>query len=229
MLSSLRHASRRCCSVLNRTVPSIRGTAFMSTVAGEWMEGPLGMDTTMVHSGVAPDEKTGAIMTPVYLSTTFCQESVEKYLAKGYSYSRSGNPTVTSLEERVASMENGVGASVVSTGMAATTLVISGTMNAGDHCIMTDCSYGGTNRAAREHFMDKGMEFDFVDFRDLDNIRNAIKPNTKLIFSESPTNPTLNIVDMQVCAWLRTVSCFCRMESVRAIRTKYDQLPSNNQ
>ena len=179
-----------------------RTTAAKSTVAGEWMDGPLSLDTTMVHAGVEPDGRTGAILPPIFMSTTFVQESVEKYLAKGFSYSRSGNPTVTALEERVAAMENGVGATCVSTGMAATTVVISGTMDAGDHCIMTDCSYGGTNRAAREHFMPKGMEFDFVDFSDIENVRKAIKPNTKLIFGESPTNPTLQICDMEATAAL---------------------------
>jgi len=137
------------------------------------------------------------VLTPVYMSTTFVQDSVEDYLAKGYSYSRSGNPTVRSLEQKIAAMENAYGATAVGTGMAATTLVISGFMNAGDHCVITDCSYGGTNRICREQFKPLGMEFDFVDFSNLDNIRKAIKPNTKLIFSESPTNPTLQIADIE--------------------------------
>jgi len=164
---------------------------------GTWVEGELGFTTTAVHGGVKPNEETGAILTPVNLSTTFVQDSIEQYLGKGYSYSRSGNPTVTALEHKIAAMEKGYGATAVSTGMAATTVVISGFMEKGDHCVITDCSYGGTNRICREHFTTMGMEFDFVDFSNMDNIRNAIKPNTKLIFSESPTNPTLQIADVE--------------------------------
>merc|ERR1719412_1345423 len=95
---------------------------------GTWVGGELGQATKAVHSGVAPDEKTGAVITPVYLSTTFVQDSVEEYLAKGFSYSRSGNPTVRSLEQKIAAMENGYGATAVGTGMAATTNCISATM-----------------------------------------------------------------------------------------------------
>jgi cystathionine beta-lyase/cystathionine gamma-synthase len=146
---------------------------------------------------VSPNDETGAILTPVFMSTTFVQESVDKYLAKGYSYSRTNNPTVSMLEEKVALLEGGYGSICVGTGMAATTSCIAGFMNAGDHCVMTNCSYGGTNRIAREQFMPLGMEFDFVDFSDMDAVKAAIKPNTKLIFSESPTNPTLQIADIE--------------------------------
>ena len=161
----------------------------------EWIPN-VSMDTEVVHGGVNPDEKTGAILTPVYLSTTFVQDSVDKYLDKGYSYSRTANPTVQMLEQKVARMENGYGAICVGTGMSATASCINGFMNAGDHCVMTNCSYGGTNRIAREQFMNLGMEFSFVDFTDPQNVADAIKPNTKLIFSESPTNPTLKIADL---------------------------------
>merc|ERR1712032_1262667 len=121
----------------------------------------------------------------------------EKYLAKGYSYSRTNNPTVTALEQKLAAVEGGVGACAFGTGMAATTSVISGTMKAGDHCVITDCSYGGTNRSCREFFTPLGMEFTFTDFRDPDNVRKAMKPNTKLIFSETPANPTLSLCDVE--------------------------------
>ena len=169
-----------------------------ATKSGEWVNGELGQQTKGVHAGVVPDERTGAVLTPIFYSTTFVQESVEKYLEKGYSYSRSGNPTVKALEERIATLENGYGATCVSTGMAATTTVICGTMNAGDHCVISDRSYGGTNRICREHFTENmGMEFSFVDFRDPEIVRAAIQPNTKLIFSETPTNPTLALVDLE--------------------------------
>merc|ERR1740130_1015399 len=161
------------------------------------MDGPMKMDTDLVHAAVSPEEKSGAVLTPLYLSTTFVQESVDKYLAKGYSYSRTNNPTTTALETKLAEIEGGFGACAFGTGMAATTSVISATMKAGDHCVITDCSYGGTNRSCREFFTPLGMEFTFVDFRDPENVRNAMKPNTKLVFSETPANPTLSLVDLQ--------------------------------
>lgn len=154
------------------------------------------MDTHIVHGGVSPDEKTGAILTPVYMSTTFVQESVDKYLDKGYSYSRTNNPTVKMLEEKVAKIENGYDSICVSTGMAATASCINAFMKTGDHCVITNCSYGGTNRICREQFVPLGMTFSFVDFTDPKVVEEAIQPNTKLIFSESPTNPTLTLADL---------------------------------
>merc|ERR1712050_555031 len=154
-------------------------------------------ETDLVHAAVSPEEKSGAILTPLCLSTTFVQESVGNYLKKGYSYSRTNNPTVTTLENKLAILEGGAGACAFGTGMAATTSAISGTMKAGDHCVISDCSYGGTNRSCREFFTPLGMEFTFTDFRDLDSIRKAIKPNTKLIFSETPANPVLSLTDIE--------------------------------
>merc|ERR1719158_259939 len=166
------------------------------------MPGPLKQDTALVHAAVSPEEKTGAILTPLFLSTTFCQESVEKYLHKGFSYSRTNNPTTSALEEKLAKIENGHGAAAFGTGMAATTSTISATMKAGDHCVITDCSYGGTNRSCREFFTPLGMEFTFCDFTDPENVRKAIKPNTKLIFSESPANPVLTLCDVDAISKL---------------------------
>merc|ERR1711953_279672 len=93
--------------------------------------------------------------------------------------------------------EHGVGACAFGTGMAATTAAISATMKAGDHCVITDCSYGGTNRSCREFFTPLGMEFSFVDFRDPANVRKAMKPNTRLVFSETPANPLLSLTDIE--------------------------------
>merc|ERR1719410_761223 len=164
--------------------------------AGTGMEGPLNFETNLVHAAVSPEEKSGAILSPLVLSTTFVQDSVEEYLAKGYSYSRTNNPTVTALEQKLAAVEGGAGACAFGTGMAATTSAISATMKAGDHCVITDCSYGGTNRSCREFFTPLGMEFTFVDFTDPENVRKAIKPNTKLVFSETPANPVLTLTDL---------------------------------
>jgi len=151
----------------------------------------------LVHAAVEPEQRSGAILTPLFLSTTFVQDSVELYLKKGYSYSRTNNPTVTALEKKLAAVENGAGACAFGTGMAATTSAISATMQAGDHCVITDCSYGGTNRSCREFFTPMGMEFTFTDFTDPENVRKAMKPNTKLIFSETPANPLLSLCDIE--------------------------------
>ncbi|KAJ8608388.1 hypothetical protein CTAYLR_008148 [Chrysophaeum taylorii] len=166
-------------------------------MSGTWIDGEVGFETQLVHAGVVPDGETGAILTPLYQATTFVQESIDKYMAKGYSYSRTTNPTVRVLEAKIAALENAEGACCFSTGMAATVTVMSAFLNQGDHCVLTDCSYGGTNRVARKQFMNYGIEFSFVDFRDPDNVAKAIIPGkTKLIFSETPANPTLTLTDV---------------------------------
>jgi cystathionine gamma-lyase len=169
-----------------------------SPKAGSWLKQPLHDETKFVHSGVSPDPRTGAILNPLCLSTTFVQDSVEEYLAKGYSYSRSANPTVSAFEARMAAVENGIGAAAFGTGMAAVTCVISSFMKQGEHGIIADCSYGGTNRIARVFFNEcMGMNFTFVDMTDAENVRKAIIPGkTKLIFSETPANPLLKLVDI---------------------------------
>ena len=165
--------------------------------SGSWdRKKEYGFDTTAVHSGVKPDPVTGAILSPIYQSTTFVQESIEKYCDKGFSYSRSANPTVCDLEDRIAALEGGFGAACFATGMAACTSIISTVMKQGDHAVVTNCSYGGTNRAMRVLFTKFGMEFTFVDFSDLDAVKAAIKPNTVLLFSETPANPTLTLTDL---------------------------------
>lgn len=168
-----------------------------SKETGSWPAEKQSFETLAVHAGVRPDPVTGAILTPIYQSTTFVQDSIASYLGKGYSYSRSRNPTVNALEEKLAALENGKYATCFSTGMAATTSAISSVMSAGDHAVVTDCSYGGTNRACRVFFSRLGMEFTFVDMRDVDNVIKAIKPNTKLVISETPANPTIKLVDVE--------------------------------
>jgi len=156
----------------------------------------MGVDTDCVHAGVSPDEKTGAILTPIMQSTTFVQSSIDEYLAKGFSYSRTANPTVKALEAKVSQLENAAGTALFSTGMAATVTVMSAFLKAGDHCVITSTSYGGTNRVARVQFTDFGITFSFVDFTDVKNVEAAIKENTKLIFSETPANPTMTLCDV---------------------------------
>ena len=99
---------------------------------------PADFKTREVHAGVSPDPVTGAILTPIYQTTTYVQESVEQYLEKGYSYSRSGNPTVTALENRITALEGGVGSLCFTTGMSATSSTLMALLNAGDHAILSD-------------------------------------------------------------------------------------------
>merc|ERR1719492_570843 len=168
-----------------------------STKSGTWIEGDLKVETKLVHAAVEPEIKSGAILTPLFLSTTFVQDSVQDYLKKGYSYSRTNNPTTTALEQKLAALEGGAGACAFGTGMAATTAAISATMKAGDHCVITECSYGGTNRSCREFFTPLGMEFTFCDFTDVETVRKAMRPNTRLVFSETPANPVLTLTDLE--------------------------------
>jgi cystathionine beta-lyase/cystathionine gamma-synthase len=153
----------------------------------------MGFSTKQVHAGVTPDPVTGAILTPIYQSTTFVQDSVDQYLSKGYSYSRSGNPTVNALEQKIAILENGAACTCYSTGMAAEQAVFQATLSAGDHAIISDVAYGGTYRLATKIYSRYGVEFSFVDTANADNVEQAIRANTKLIFIETPANPTLKL------------------------------------
>ncbi|CDJ70052.1 cystathionine beta-lyase, putative [Eimeria necatrix] len=157
---------------------------------------PEANSTAFVHAGVAPDPLTGAICKPIYFSTTFVQPSVEEYLQKGFSYSRSANPTVSALEERMRAIEGGAQAVCFSSGMAATVAVLTTFLSAGDHCVMPQCVYGGSFRAANEYLRRFGVEFDFVDFREVAAVEAALRQNTKLVFAETPANPTLQLTDL---------------------------------
>ena len=115
--------------------------------------------TKQIHAGVTPDPTTRAILTPIHQSTTFVQPSVDEYMATGYSYSRSGNPTVRALEVKAAVLEGGADAAAFSTGMAATNAVLLAMLNAGDHVIFSDVVYGGTYRLATQVFSRFGVEY----------------------------------------------------------------------
>ena len=152
--------------------------------------------TREVHAGVSPDPVTGAILTPIYQTTTYVQESVDRYLEKGYSYSRSGNPTVTALEERITALEGGAGSLCFATGMSATSSTLMALLNAGEHVILSDVVYGGTHRVTTKVLSRFGVECSFVDTADPANVKNAIQSNTRLIFTETPANPTLKLTDI---------------------------------
>ena len=157
----------------------------------------MGFTTKQVHAGVKPDPITGAILTPIYQSTTFVQDSVDQYLAKGFSYSRSGNPTVAVLEEKLAILENGAACTCYATGMAAIQAVIQATLSAGDHAIISDVAYGGTYRLCTTVYARYGVQFSFVDTSSPEAVRAAIRDNTRLILTETPANPTLKLTDIR--------------------------------
>jgi cystathionine gamma-lyase len=168
----------------------------------------MGFSTRQVHSGVEPDPVTGAILTPIYQTTTYVQASVDQYLAKGYSYSRSANPTVRALERRLADLEGGADCVCLGTGMAAVNALFLAFLNAGDHAIVSDVVYGGTYRLATKVFARFGVEFSFVDTADAENVRKALRPNTRLILTETPANPTLKLTD------LKAVSAIAREKGI---------------
>jgi cystathionine beta-lyase/cystathionine gamma-synthase len=156
----------------------------------------MGFSTKQIHEGVTPDPVTGSILTPIYQTTTYVQDSVDAYLSKGYSYSRSGNPTVRALENKLTALEDGQDTSCFGTGMAAINGLFTALLSAGDHAIISDVVYGGTYRLATKIFTRFGVEFTFVDTSDAANVSAAIKDNTRLILTETPANPTLKLTDI---------------------------------
>ena len=152
--------------------------------------------TQQIHAGVEPDPTTGAILTPIHQTTTFVQPSVEDYMSKGYSYSRTGNPTVRAWERKIAVLEGGVDAAAFGTGMAAINTVFAAFLNAGSHAIISDVAYGGTYRLATKIYTRFGVEFTFADTSDPDAVAAAVREDTRLIFTETPANPTLKYTDL---------------------------------
>ena len=149
-----------------------------------------------IHAGVTPDPTTGAILTPIYQSTTFVQDSVDSYLAKGFSYSRSGNPTVRALEQKLAELEGGADATCFGTGMSAVTCSMLAFLSAGDHAVISDVAYGGTYRLCTTVLNRFGIEFSFADTSDPENVKSHVRENTKLFLTETPANPTMKLSDI---------------------------------
>lgn len=155
-----------------------------------------GFTTQQIHAGVEPDPVTGALLTPIHQSTTYVQSSVDEYLAKGYSYSRSGNPTVRTLERKLNALEGGADCCAFGTGMAAINATLMGLLNAGDHAVISDVAYGGTYRLCTKVYSRFGVEFTFADTSDASAVADAIRPSTKLVLTETPANPTLKCTDI---------------------------------
>jgi cystathionine beta-lyase/cystathionine gamma-synthase len=152
--------------------------------------------TRQIHAGVEPDPTTGSILTPIYQSTTYVQESVDKYLSRGYSYSRSGNPTVTALEKKINDLEGGAGTACFATGMAAINALFLATLNAGEHAVISDVAYGGTYRLATKVYSRFGVEFTFADTSQPGQVEAALRDSTRLVLIETPANPTLKCTDI---------------------------------
>ena len=153
--------------------------------------------TKYIHAGTEPDPSTGAIMTPIYQTSTYVQEAPG--VNKGFEYARSQNPTRKALEEAYAQIENGKFGLAFSSGVAATDAVIK-LLLPGDQVIAANDMYGGTYRMFTRIFAKYGIQFTYTDTTDIENIRKAITPNTKLIWIETPTNPLMNITDIAAVA-----------------------------
>jgi len=155
--------------------------------------------TKAVHAGAEPDPLTGAVMTPIYQTSTYAQASPGDH--KGFEYSRTHNPTRSRLHEALAALENGKHAFCFSSGMGAIDTVVK-LLNPGDEVISTNDLYGGTYRIFTKTFARYGVKFHFVNLGDVSAVEALITPNTKLIWAETPTNPTLGIIDIEALSGL---------------------------
>ncbi len=153
--------------------------------------------THTIHAGVDKDSAFNSVITPIYQTSTFRFEDTGK--TKGYDYTRSGNPTRTALEENLATLEGGVCAAAVATGMAAITAVLH-LFQSGDHLVCTHDCYGGTERILRTYRELFGLEITYVDMNDLAQVEAAVRPNTKALWIETPSNPLLNVIDIAALA-----------------------------
>ncbi|MDP3274568.1 MAG: cystathionine gamma-synthase [Deltaproteobacteria bacterium] len=155
------------------------------------------LDTLAVHAGQHPDPTTGAVMPNIVLSSTFAQDGPGEH--KGYDYSRSGNPTRNTLEACIAALEGGAHGLSFGSGLGATTTILH-LLRPGDHVVCGDDVYGGTFRILDKCFKPLGIDVSFVDFSDPSRLEAALQPNTKLVWLETPTNPTLKVFDIAALA-----------------------------
>jgi len=170
----------------------------------------MGFSTDAIHAGQTPDPSTGAIMPPIYQTSTYVQDGLGRH--KGYEYARTQNPTRHALERNLAALEGGKSAFAFASGLAAIATVME-LLSAGDHVIVTDNVYGGTFRLADKVWKRFGLEFDFVDTSKVDVVEKTIRPNTRLLLLESPTNPVLTLCD---------IDALCRLAHGRGIRVAVD-------
>ncbi|MEP6703867.1 MAG: cystathionine gamma-synthase [Acidobacteriota bacterium] len=159
----------------------------------------MGFSTTAIHAGNEPDIATGAVSVPIYQTSTYAQEGLGKH--KGFEYARTQNPTRLALEKNIAALENAKFGYAFASGMAAIDTVLK-LVKGGDHVILGDNTYGGTYRLFSRILVDYGIEFDLADTSDVANLESAFKPNTKMIFVETPTNPVMTVTDLRAVSEL---------------------------
>jgi cystathionine beta-lyase/cystathionine gamma-synthase len=157
-------------------------------------------ETLALHAGTTADPVTGAMLTPIYQTTTYRQEAVGK--DKGFKYSRSGNPTVSALERRLAAIEGAEFATCYSTGLAATTVLFLALLKSGDRVVSSQAVYGGTVRLLRQTLAPFGVRAEFVDTSNADAFAKALQKPTRLVFIETPANPTLKLTDVDLASRL---------------------------
>ncbi|SDP18618.1 cystathionine gamma-synthase [Actinopolyspora xinjiangensis] len=160
-----------------------------------------GFATRAIHAGQHPDSSTGSVIPPIHATSTYVQDGVGNQRA-GYEYSRTGNPTRTTLEECLAALESGHYGRAFASGMAATDAVLRSVLRPGDHLVIPDDAYGGTFRLIDKVLTGWGVEYTPARVSDVDEVRAAIRHNTKVLWVESPTNPLLNIADLAALAEL---------------------------
>lgn len=158
-----------------------------------------GFATKAIHAGYEPDPLTGAVNVPIYASSTFAQDGVGG-LRGGFEYARTGNPTRQALEANIAALEEGSFGRAFASGMAATDALLRATLRPGDHLVIPNDAYGGTFRLIDKVFTQWGIEYSVAPVTDVDAVRAAIRPNTKLVWIETPTNPLLNVGDIEALA-----------------------------
>jgi cystathionine beta-lyase/cystathionine gamma-synthase len=154
----------------------------------------LGFATIAVHTGSEPDESTGAVTVPIYQTSTYAQDALGKN--KGYEYARTQNPTRSAVERNLAALEGGRFGFAFASGMAAIDATLR-LVKAGEHVVVSDNTYGGTARLFNKILANYNIEFDYVDSSDALNVEAAIKPNTKMVFLETPTNPIMTVTDLK--------------------------------
>ncbi|MXR19392.1 cystathionine gamma-synthase [Halobacterium bonnevillei] len=154
-------------------------------------------ETRAIHAGQEPDEETGALMTPIYANSTYVQDAPGDH--RGYEYSRTGNPTRTDLEDNLASLEGGEFGRCFSSGMGAINTVMN-LLESGDHVVAGNDVYGGTHRIFTQVYEEYDLEFDFVDTTDHAAVRDAMRDSTELVWVETPTNPLMNVNDIDALA-----------------------------
>ena len=158
------------------------------------------LHTEALHAGTAPDPVTGALLTPIYQTTTYTQRAVGDH--KGFTYSRAGNPTVSALERRLAALEGAPHATCYASGLAATTALFLALLRSGDRVVVSQAVYGGTVRLLRQVLAPFGVEAEFVDSGDEGALAAALREPARLVFVETPANPTLRLTDLRLAAGL---------------------------